>query len=454
MLKKVILFILPLLIIANSGITVPKVFTVTVKRVIGEHETRDDVRVFATLEAKRQALEQAGTYLQVETIMRDYKLQSDEVTALAAGVLSTEQASEEWGMEGEHFMIWLTYEITIDPENVDQRISDLVADQEKFDDYQRLQESYARILVENEELRGQLEAANAEQLDDLKVKVEQLRDQLSAVDWYNKGIDASDFNNKLEYYSYAIELNPYFVYAYNNRGIVYAELRELYKAISDFNKAINIDHFFSEAFYNRGKAYQLIGDYKLSIADYTWTISIDSNYVAAYNNRGIVYQKLGNYDKAIADYSKAISINPNDDFAYFNRGIIYYIKGDYSQANIDFNKTNKPNDAIEFETRGIAYSYGGDYNSAIAAYSIAISLNPNYDGFYNNRGLAYYNKGDYNRAITDYTKAIEIDPNNALAYYNRGLAYKNNGDKASASRDFIKARILGITQAQLQLEKL
>jgi tetratricopeptide (TPR) repeat protein len=37
-----------------------------------------------------------------------------------------------------------------------------------------------------------------------------------------------------------------------------------------------------------------------------------------------------------------------------------------------------------------------------------------------NRGNAYYRKRDYDRAIADYTKAIELDPNYANAYTNRG----------------------------------
>ena len=51
--------------------------------------------------------------------------------------------------------------------------------------------------------------------------------------------------------------------------------------------------------------------------------------------------------------------------------------------------------------------------------------------FYN-RGLAYYNKGNYDQAIADYTKAIQIYPNYADAYENRDWTYLylNKGDTA------------------------
>jgi tetratricopeptide (TPR) repeat protein len=40
------------------------------------------------------------------------------------------------------------------------------------------------------------------------------------------------------------------------------------------------------------------------------------------------------------------------------------------------------------------------------------------------------NLGDKNGAIADYTKAIEINPQYAKAYYNRGIVKKDLGDKA------------------------
>jgi tetratricopeptide (TPR) repeat protein len=35
-------------------------------------------------------------------------------------------------------------------------------------------------------------------------------------------------------------------------------------------------------------------------------------------------------------------------------------------------------------------------------------------------------KGDFDRAIADYTKAIDIDPNYAHAHYNRGDTYQSS----------------------------
>ena len=50
---------------------------------------------------------------------------------------------------------------------------------------------------------------------------------------------------------------------------------------------------------------------------------------------------------------------------------------------------------------------------------------------------------DYYGAIADFTKAIEINPNFANAYNNRGVTKEKNGDLNGACADWRKASSLG-----------
>ena len=59
---------------------------------------------------------------------------------------------------------------------------------------------------------------------------------------------------------------------------------------------------------------------------------------------------------------------------------------------------------------------------------------------YNNRGFAYYLKGDAERAIADYTRAIALRPNYPKAYNSRGVVYMSHGyGGAKAVADFDRA---------------
>ena len=72
--------------------------------------------------------------------------------------------------------------------------------------------------------------------------------------------------------------------------------------------------------------------------------------------------------------------------------------------------------------RGEDFAGVHQYDLAIADYTTAIELKPDYAEAYNDRAFAYYLKGDFDRAITDYTRAIELRPNYPKAYNSRELS--------------------------------
>jgi len=77
---------------------------------------------------------------------------------------------------------------------------------------------------------------------------------------------------------------------------------------------------------------------------------------------------------------------------------------------IDSGSLNSSNLAFAYSERGTAYDDKGDRDRAIADYSNAIQIKPDYDIAYYNRGNAYRDQGDLDRAIADYSKAIRIKP--------------------------------------------
>jgi tetratricopeptide (TPR) repeat protein len=70
--------------------------------------------------------------------------------------------------------------------------------------------------------------------------------------------------------------------------------------------------------------------------------------------------------------------------------------------------TTDAKDAIAFYSRGAAYQRKGDLDQAIADYSQAIILKPDYAVAYENRARAFVDKGDYTRAVGDVTTAGEL----------------------------------------------
>ncbi|MEI6287881.1 MAG: MBG domain-containing protein, partial [Bacillota bacterium] len=70
----------------------------------------------------------------------------------------------------------------------------------------------------------------------------------------------------------------------------------------------------------------------------------------------------------------------------------------------------EPTDFVDYFVRGNALNSNGRTAEAIADYSKAIELNPNYAEAYLNRGLVQLSGANKQAAINDINKAIEIDP--------------------------------------------
>jgi tetratricopeptide (TPR) repeat protein len=66
--------------------------------------------------------------------------------------------------------------------------------------------------------------------------------------------------------------------------------------------------------------------------------------------------------------------------------------------------------AEDFFIKGNEKASNKDYRGAIAEYTQAIKINPNFARAYLNRGNARKELGDQQGAITDYNQAIKINP--------------------------------------------
>jgi tetratricopeptide (TPR) repeat protein len=124
--------------------------------------------------------------------------------------------------------------------------------------------------------------------------------------------------------------------------------------------------------------------------------------------------------------------------AAYDRGMAANSEGDKDKAIAEYTEAIRlyPNYWMAYANRGGVYSSKRDDDRAIADYTEAIRIVPNEPSIYESRGGNYYSKKDYNRAIADYTEAIRLRPNFAATFYDRGNVYKAMGDYANAKTDY------------------
>jgi tetratricopeptide (TPR) repeat protein len=97
------------------------------------------------------------------------------------------------------------------------------------------------------------------------------------------------------------------------------------------------------------------------------------------------------------------------------------------------------NQAEEFYQQGLSKYEAQNYQAAIANFSKAIDINPDYAEAYNRRGDSYYRLGDYKKSLIDSSNAIRLNSKNANSYYDRGFSLYSLGDYNGAISDYNQA---------------
>mgnify|MGYP002624900382 CR=1 FL=1 len=378
--------------------------------VMSSFETPDIAQQRAQVYAERDAQEQAGVFIRSQSRLENFTLTQDVIQTMTAGIIKI-------------------LDVKVQPEIIDAKtIKYKVTVTANIDtaEIERWLEQEAQVRIDlidqNRELRRRLEEQEAElarlkaqtatsDREELEREFQRADAQFLAIEKNSAGYRTSNHAEALKLYSEAIELDPMFAMAYNNRGYTYTELGQYDRAMSDLNRAIELDPQLKLAYNNRGRVFSRWRQYDRAVMDYNRAIELDPNYATPYNNRGYVYDELKQYELAIADYTRAIELNPTFTMAYNNRGF----------AHISLKQ----------------------YERAISDLSRAIEIDAKFAWAYNNRGTAYLLTGDIDKALRDFDKAIECDSRYAKAYKNRGYCYKALGDDERAQADFDKAKSLG-----------
>jgi len=212
---------------------------------------------------------------------------------------------------------YLEKAIQIDP-NYAEAYNNLAFTYMKLGDYQKAKESTekAKTLFQKQgNKQGITAVENIEMMLKKAKKLdskEEKSDDAKAKEYLLKGsnfFDNKDYNRAITYYQKAIKIDPNFVEAYNNLGIVYEKIGDYEKAISYFKKVIEIDHQYIEAYTYIASIYIRLEDYQkaLTYSKKAYQMKPDNvnNNIAVYLALGTAYGGLRDYINAKKYYQKA-----------------------------------------------------------------------------------------------------------------------------------------------------
>ena len=293
-----------------------KTVTHTVKQPFGGSQSADDARIAAVARAKREALEMAGTYVESFTVVKNSRLEKDEILALTAGVLKAEVVSQKNYHTDDAFGVEVVVKIDVDTSVLEDRVKKLLADRthlEQLNQARKKEKELLDTVVKLQEENKRL-TKSKKSTKQLKGQFKATSQGLTAIDWFDKASALwqdekyTDSKKAIEYLNEALHLKPDYADVYNNRGVAYGNLGQYQRAIEDYNEALRLKPNYTYAYTNRGIAYGNLGQHQKAIDYLNEAILLQPDYDQAYNNRGATYLMLRNTLNGCSDLRKACSL--------------------------------------------------------------------------------------------------------------------------------------------------
>lgn len=204
----------------------------------------------------------------------------------------------------------------------------------------------------------------------------------------NDQFKKKNFNEALNYYEEAIQLNPNEPLFYNNKAAAYIELGDHESAFEELAKA---EKLFSEG---------VVKDF------------VKKSKILA--RKGNIFMKQGRLDEAIHEYDKSLIEDSNPK-----------VKDDLNKCK-KLKKEKEAKDYINPELaekhneQGAALYKDGKFPDALKEYEEAVRRNPAVAKYYSNEGQVYIKLMEFQRAKECYETALKKDPEFAKAYHKKG----------------------------------
>ena len=122
---------------------------------------------------------------------------------------------------------------------------------------------------------------------------------------------------------------------------------------------------------------------------------------------------------------------------FLDRGNKLMEAGDFDGAVAAFSEaiTHDPNDAMAFADRGLALIWAGHEDTAVTDLERAAQLDASNPVVYRARGVLAIRAGQYSAAIEDFTQSLKLEPERESSHFYRGLAFERDKQQDKALAD-------------------
>lgn len=274
----------------------------------------------------------------------------------------------------------------------------------------------------------------------------------------------------IDLYNQAIKIDKTYAEAYEKRGFAHKVSQEFNEALVDYQQAFKEDSSYFMSLYEAGMLlvdvfekpeearskfremekffprdeYSYLGQARVDL------LEADKYLKLSPKHRGFADRKRQAsrlYQRVLERCEKISEINPALSDVWYIRGLVYQKSPEHHDLqralkayDIYLSSRRDSESPSAFHNRGDAKKDLGDIDGAIADYTEALKLNPDFVISLRNRGyLLYRYKHENSKALIDINRAIKISPQDAWSYMDRGSVYCGMKNYSLARKDYLQA---------------
>jgi tetratricopeptide (TPR) repeat protein len=263
--------------------------------------------------------------------------------------------------------------------------------------------------------------------------------QQKAAAWRIMGIASQalgQWEDAVEYYRGALELQPKSVELYDCLGQLYATHKQWQEAIAAYRKAIALDPKCASAHRHLAGAFMQMGQKSDGAEAWFQAFQLEPDWATAeeHLNLGNMLLEQNKLDKAVSCYHHAIQIDPNLSQAHHNLGEVLSSQKDWEGAIAAYRKAiqadpNSPESAGSADGLGRALVKLGRHEDAVAIYREAIRLDPKYARAHYNLGKALAQLNAWDEVVVAYRQAITLEPDLPYIQSDLGEALRQQANR-------------------------
>ena len=329
------LLTLSLLVIVNlilCGISLAEVKVIEADGtyLMGDNDSKIDARRIATQEAKRKALELAGSYVESMTQVQNFQLTNDEIKSYTAGILETEIVSELMGGTAERPQVTVKVRCRIDTDTVVAQIS-------RFRENEELKEQLNYAVQQKDALQKERDAlvqrlaaqtnktqaaATQKKLDAVLSKEEANDDvnrvwvsigpQLLETDKNGREISTAELEKTSEILRNAVSRNPGNLRARSMLAAVYQREKKFTSAEQELRAAIQINPSNALLHKKLGDLFTEQERYRDALREYHFVERMKPHSPLVYFEIGTTYKSMMKCGLAVQNLNRFVR-NPQSD---------------------------------------------------------------------------------------------------------------------------------------------